>query len=153
LNNKQEKEELMVFNKFASIYPCSVNASSIENRKPPHPDIYCTVRDGRSTAFELLEIIDKEYARTLSASENIRRTIQQKIDKLPDADKKKFVQKSGDTHISFKFRAKISQNSILNSLGSVINYLLALPPQAGFIVLNKKTFLHHVSQTGERGCF
>ena len=43
-----------------------VDASSIESRRPPEPDILCTVAGRGPTAFELVEIVEGEWAKLIS---------------------------------------------------------------------------------------
>lgn len=61
----QTAEELSVFQCFAKHY--AVGVTEIEKRDPPEPDIRCKRSDGVVVAFELVELIDQEYARALSA--------------------------------------------------------------------------------------
>jgi hypothetical protein len=61
----QTAEELTVFQSFAKHY--ATELTGIEARNPPEPDIRCKSSHGDVLAFELVELIDQEYARALSA--------------------------------------------------------------------------------------
>jgi hypothetical protein len=57
----QTAEELEVFRSFSKHYPSTLSA--IDSRTPPEPDILCTTTSGSQRAFEIVEIIDQEFAR------------------------------------------------------------------------------------------
>jgi hypothetical protein len=49
---------------FAAIAELPVVSETVENRKPPEPDILCEVRGRGRVAFELVDLIDQGLART-----------------------------------------------------------------------------------------
>jgi len=81
----QTAEELTIFQSFAKHYP--VEVTEVESRNPPEPDIRCKDSDGVVLAFELVELIDQEYARKLSAMFTLTTEFQQSFKSL-----------SGDQH-------------------------------------------------------
>ncbi len=54
----------------AALAGLGVVADSIENRRPPEPDILCRLVNGERVAFELLELVDEDEARTISTASN-----------------------------------------------------------------------------------
>lgn len=65
--SKQEQSELVTFRRFAKVCPLGVDLSSVEKRNPPEPDICCRLANsGEEVAFELVEIIDRGWARLTS---------------------------------------------------------------------------------------
>lgn len=60
----QTADELNVFQSFAKHYPTKV--TGIDARNPPEPDIRCINSDGVALGFEVVEIIDQDFARANS---------------------------------------------------------------------------------------
>jgi hypothetical protein len=63
MNRTAIERELRVFDRFAAIAPLAIDASSIQSRAAPQPDIICRSLFCGSLAFELVELIDEDYAR------------------------------------------------------------------------------------------
>ena len=62
-DNDKARYELKVFRDFAHRCGLSIVSGSIENRKPPEPDIYCEIEGEWPMAFELTEFADESYAK------------------------------------------------------------------------------------------
>jgi hypothetical protein len=75
----QTAEELSVFQKFARHYP--TNVTGIETCNPPEPDIRCST-DGVALAFELVEIIDQDFARANSGMLSLKSEFEQSFQSL-----------------------------------------------------------------------
>ena len=58
--------ELRVFRDFAHRCGLSIVPGSIENRKPPEPDIYCEIEGEGPMAFELTEFADESFAEEIN---------------------------------------------------------------------------------------
>lgn len=66
-DKKQAFAELVTFRRFADVCPVAIDPVSIEKRDPPEPDIVCRFAEsGEEVAFELVEIIDQDWARLTS---------------------------------------------------------------------------------------
>ena len=77
----QTTEELAIFNKFAKHYP--IGLTGIETRNAPEPDIRCKGSDSVAIAFEVVELIDQEFARKLSAMSTLQDEFDQSFISLP----------------------------------------------------------------------
>ncbi|HUY12895.1 MAG TPA: hypothetical protein VMX16_04585 [Terriglobia bacterium] len=66
--------EWWAFEKFASVAPLDVDPRTIENRKPPEPDIRCRI-SGKEHYFELGEVTDKIIAQKASEATKRRQHI------------------------------------------------------------------------------
>lgn len=54
------------FLRAAEIAGVEVVADSVESRRPPEPDILCTLGTGEIVAFELVELVDPDEPRSVS---------------------------------------------------------------------------------------
>ncbi len=66
MNDSQTRSELGIFQTFAEVCPLNITQESISKRNPPEPDVLCKLAEGEEVAFELVEIIDKDWARLTS---------------------------------------------------------------------------------------
>ena len=62
MNDTQTRTELEIFSRFADVCSLSIVRESIAKRIPPEPDILCKLATGETVAFELVEIIDEDWA-------------------------------------------------------------------------------------------
>ena len=61
---EQEVDEIRTFRRFAEVCPVAIALGSITTQKSPQPDIACELSATREeVAFELVEIVDNEFAR------------------------------------------------------------------------------------------
>jgi hypothetical protein len=65
MSTRQAESERVVFERFAQAVDLPIMPGSIESRKPPEPDIRCTLSDARPQCFELVEIIDSDLAKAV----------------------------------------------------------------------------------------
>ena len=66
--NQQARNEIRVFNKSARLCPYPIHLNSITKKEPPDPDVSCTLSDGSTKAFELVECIDNSIAQLIHDS-------------------------------------------------------------------------------------
>jgi hypothetical protein len=66
MRSTQTSAELATFRLFAAVCPLGIDLGSIEPRRPPEPDVACRLASGEDVAFELVEIIDRNWARLTS---------------------------------------------------------------------------------------
>src|SRR3954471_644003 len=65
---EQEKagSERRQFLRAAAIAGIEVVPDSVENRRPPEPDILCTLKSRETVAFELAELVDSDEPRAVA---------------------------------------------------------------------------------------
>jgi len=65
---EREKEdfERRKFLRAAANAGIDVVPDSVENRRPPEPDILCTLKSGETVAFELVELVDSDEPRAVA---------------------------------------------------------------------------------------
>lgn len=81
---QKEQQERVVFAGFAKICPLSIVPGSIQNRKPPQPDIRCSLANGVELAFELTEILDQSLAARRGGIENASEEFDHLVAVLPE---------------------------------------------------------------------
>ena len=59
---RKEQRELRVFREFVRRSGLLIDPDSIENRRPPEPDIFCRFHSGEGAAFELKELCEPSIA-------------------------------------------------------------------------------------------
>jgi len=121
--DRQSKNELRIFKKFAEVCPYSIVFDSIEKLQPPEPDILCRLSDGEEITFELVECIDNSLARSIYDSCKLRKAFDDEIDKLSKLEKMQIKTKFSNVMISIVFHKKISLINKLNSINIVFSQL------------------------------
>lgn len=123
----REEFERLVFESFLQVAPFNVAEGTVENRKPPEPDIVCQI-DGRGVVgFELTELIDQSHMQRVALMFRTRKYLNEYWGtELDEADSNVFLNKYSGALIHFDF----SQNTSLTQRKSVIpiayNLLLEL---------------------------
>lgn len=106
MNVKAIEREQRVFRSFAENGPLAIDLSSIESTPPPAPDIQCRVEGAGFVAFELVELIDQEYARGIDLMARTQRILRDLPEHLP-ADLRRSLKETGDPYIAFDFVANL----------------------------------------------
>lgn len=102
MNVKAMEREQRVFRSFAENGPLAIDLDSIESPSPPAPDILCRVERLGFVAFELVELVDEEYARGIVLMARTQRMLRDLPDRLP-ADLRSSLNEFGDPYIAFDF--------------------------------------------------
>ncbi len=122
--NLQDEEELWFFKKFAKhCLPFFNEISSIENQKPPKPDILCQCYDGTHLAFELVECIDSDLARDVNNSLKFKRIMEKALLKLPLNEASRFRSKYGNALISIVPNKGLTFKKLSHSARQIIELL------------------------------
>jgi hypothetical protein len=131
--NKKEKKEYQILLKFTEKYPFPIIADSIKNEKPPKPDISCKLKDGKSIAFELVEIIDDGLAKRLNDKLEIERIINQKLNDL-NIEKKIFK----DRMVIIDYHHNASKNKKISIIDQLIAYIIKIECRIGDYYFNNE---------------
>jgi hypothetical protein len=59
-----------IFMEFVAVAALPVVLGSVESRRPPEPDILCELANEGRVAFELVQLVDQDLARTLARGES-----------------------------------------------------------------------------------
>jgi len=130
VKNKLTKNEIRIFKKFAEeLCPYLINPTSIKKKDPPEPDISCSLSDGSILAFELVEIIDEDLARSRYDSLRLEEAFKDELKKQPQK-RKQFELNFNNAVTTVIFNKKISFRRKKNSVPIIIDYLLTLDKTA-----------------------
>ncbi len=121
------KEELKIFRSFAKHYLCRINVDSIEKRKPPEPDILCKLINGQKLAFELVQCLSVKVIKTLEDAVTLKKHTDFLIQKMPEKDRNRFVDKYSHAIITVHFNNKCSLIKRKSIIPDLLNYLLEEP--------------------------
>lgn len=128
--NQQAKNEIRIFKKFARLCPYSIHLNSITKKEPPEPDISCNLSDGSTIAFELVECIDNSIAQSIYDSSKLKKTFDDKLERLLQERKERFKVNFRNALIYIAFIKRISANKKMLSIPTILDYLLTLESTA-----------------------
>lgn len=121
--------ELLVFATFAQAAGLLPNGT-FESRLPPEPDILYRGANGSSAAFELVEIIDRDYSNSIARQLSTKDACLAYFESLPANEKTVFKSLYANADIFFDFRANLTLHRRRSLLRDLFVHLLSLP--AGF---------------------
>ena len=125
-DRKKARLERAIFRQFSGAGRLRIDASSIESREPPEPDIYCTV-DGKPLAFELVQVVDPNLARMFNDNGELVATIKQ-VAKEHSAWTE-LQARLGDALVWVRFSAG-TERQRKQSIPGLLKFLAELPPGA-----------------------
>lgn len=101
-SDRHAERELRIFSEFAKVSPRRFDLTTLEKRQPRHPDVVIKC-DGSSVAFELVELIDRDFARRIGVMIGTRRLLRTKLSELPDNHRCAFEAKYHNALLNFSF--------------------------------------------------
>ena len=124
--SKEERERVVFahFGKTTGLLPCG----RFTSRPVPEPDILYVAADGTRVAFELVEIIDRDYRASVGQSFSTKDACNAFLDGMPPADAAAFRAAFGNADIALDFRDGMSGQRRKNALPTVFQHLMRLPP-------------------------
>lgn len=105
----QSTRELTIFSRFSEVSGLPIKPDSIEKRKPPEPDILCTIEGEGPVAFEMVEIIDKDLARRTYGQIKVHQLLEKAYDSLPPVVHETFKNKFHNAliYVTFYYTASL----------------------------------------------
>lgn len=152
INSSKQSQEYEVFNKFALAIGLLPNGF-IQNREPTEPDILYTSNTGEKLAFELVEILDKDYSASNSQLFETKQICNMYLNQPTFNEAEKFKEAFIDADIYIDFCQKVSKNKKTSLMNAVFNILLSLPLNfIGDVDIKDNTLSKYVKTiTVERG--
>lgn len=130
LQRKQERER-RIFLAFAETVGYAVNLRSLRSgRGDRAPDIYCKLASGERVAFELVEILDKVFAKKFSDTGTLKVELDEALENSPPLSKDRFNDAFSDALIGIDFRTDVSLKRRQRAIGAILSYLIGLGPHA-----------------------
>ena len=123
MSDSQGASELVTFRSFVECAELPVVFESIRKRQPPEADIECELSDHGLTSFELVEIVDADFARLVSDQVRLEDSLRRRsaVDPLNEFS-------NALVCIRFVASARIAQRE--REIGALFQFLRTLP--AGF---------------------
>ena len=123
---RNEKEEVEIFKAFANACELPFRLDSIKKTYPPNPDIQCEVSGTGLLAFELVQIMDQNYANLLKKNRDTRERLDEHLYNLPNKKKVCFDQLYSNATISLDFQNNCTFCQREKLLQKTIDHLLTL---------------------------
>lgn len=125
----KEQRERLVFQRFATATGL-LPGGTFDSRPTPQPDILYVPAGGAPRAFELVEILDRDFSATLGQQLGTKEICRSYLDALPKSEADAFRAQYGDADIFIGFRDSLSTQRRRNALPRLFAALRSLP--AGF---------------------
>lgn len=121
--NNQVKKELRIFTKFAGKCSYGIDFTTIEKRYPPEPDIFCKSIYGDSIAFEIVECLDSNIARSIYDTSDIKQAFSNQLEKLPTRKRQSIEIFFEDAFITVAFCKSIPEIRKQQSIPLIFDFL------------------------------
>ena len=122
----KEQREQLVFKSFAETYGLLPDGT-FSSRLSPEPDILFMPNNGPPQTFELVEIIDSDYSRSIGAQLSTKTACDEHLNNLPADQAAAFRGRYSDADIFIGFRNALTLRQRKNSLVRVFEQLMGLP--------------------------
>ena len=129
MTDRHGKRELTIFEAFAKICDLPIELNSIEKKRPPNPDIQCDVAGKGSLAFELVEIVDRNFANMVGKQVDTKTELSKYHSNLPDDKKVCFDKIYSNALIFPRFQNRCSLRQRKKLFPKIIDHLLTLDEQ------------------------
>ena len=124
--DRHEKRETTAFEAFAKVCNLPFKVDSIEKNKPPKPDIQCEVTGNGLLAFELVEMIDRNFANMFGKQIETKKKLSRYHSNLTKEKRTRFDKLYSNAFIFPQFQngCTLRQREILFPI--IIDHLLTL---------------------------
>lgn len=131
----QSEREIDAFTRFASVAAIPIDPQSIEKRNPPEPDILCCHLHDGPIAFELVELLDENFAGRLGRQLNSVSALEAFYDQLPVDERIAFDVRFGNAAIFIDLQDGITHKRLQANCNELFRELAATEPNfAGVLV-------------------
>jgi len=127
--DRHEKREITIFKAFAKVSGLQISIDSINKKAPPEPDIQCNVKGLGFLSFELVEIIDRNYANLHGKNYSTGRKLREYYSSLPQDLKDKFDRLYSNGMIFPHFENASTLRQRIKLFPKIFACLLSLDPQ------------------------
>ena len=120
---RRELREKQTFSLFAEACKLTIRPDSIENRKPPEPDILCEVEGEGFIAFEMVELIDQNLAQRVHEKIKLQKLFEDAFQNLQVAHRSNIGKRFGNALIHVSFKEEAPSRSRSKSISLVFDLL------------------------------
>lgn len=128
MNDRHEKREIIIFKAFAKCCALPIRIGSIKKMPPPKPDIQCEVEGTGFLSFELVEIIDQNFANMVGKQIDTKKQLDEFHDNLPQAQRARFDQLYHNAFIFPRFRNTCTLHQRKQLFSKIFDHLQSLDP-------------------------
>lgn len=141
MGKERADKELEVFHLFAQASGLSISEGSVEKRRPPEPDILFYDLHSGPRAFELVELLNEDFARMTGLVTGTKTALYSFYEELPQDKKLLFARKYHNTLLCFRFSRTVTFNQRKSCLPDIFFKLITLPDEFTGEALEKDTDL------------
>lgn len=127
--DRHKIKEITIFKAFAKVCDLPIRLDSIEKINFPHPDIQCEVSGTGPIAFELVEIIDRNFANTLGKQIATQKKLSEYHSDVPNEIRKPFDTMYSNALISIRFNNSCTLRQRIKLFPIIFDHLLTLDEQ------------------------
>lgn len=121
--DRQANRELAIFQAFAKTAGMATGAAHWEKRDPPEPDILYHAEGAEPVAFEMVEIIDEEFAGRVWSQLKLKSRFEHSFLALPPDRKTRIEERVGDALVHVVFEPGATLKAKQNSIDLVLHWL------------------------------
>jgi len=127
VNTDQSKDELEIFGRFMTARGMQAKPALYRKRPDPEPDILFDHPTEGPIAFEVVEIIDENWARVRASTKTLTKAVRTAFESLPEPTRLSLTRKYSDADIGLHFKPGMSRNQRSNKLPGILTELAMLP--------------------------
>lgn len=125
MSKQHADRELSIFRSFVDICGLDIDLSSIQKQAPPGPDIFCRTNSNEQISFELVELIDTDFAHSMSRHFDGKKLLRCLYENLPSQKRKQFDMLYHNPDLQFGFCGDASVKNLKRKLPLAFDELLA----------------------------
>jgi hypothetical protein len=123
VKDRHASRETEIFRRFARASGLAIDESSVQKRPPPEPDILCLSETGEQIAFELVELIDRSFARRTWSQLKLKARFESSYAALDSSRKCAVEQRVGNALIHVVFDEEASHRSREEAIAPTLEVL------------------------------
>lgn len=117
------EREKRIFSHFSQVAPLPIQTESIQKRQPPEPDISCQLTGIGLVAFELVEVIDQDFAQRLNDQINLQARLREYYENLSEEQSNEIDDRFSNASIALTFREDVLLRERVDSIPLLFEYL------------------------------
>jgi hypothetical protein len=129
VHDGQERTEITIFDAFAKACSLQIKLESVKKMAPPKPDIQCEAVGTKVMTFELVEIIDRNFANLSGKQDDTKEKLSEYYSNLAQHQKNQFDELYSNAMIFPEFENKSTLRQRQNIFPKIFNHLLSLGPE------------------------
>jgi hypothetical protein len=123
----QSDSELKVFDGFVQSTGKLIDPASVSKENPPAPDLRCQYTTGETVAFELVEFLEQDFARTMQFQLKAVGALYRHFNSMPAMERGRFEALYGNADIQVNFQDDCSSARALSAVPAIFQELMLQP--------------------------